>query len=95
MTAAGHHVPGDQLTERAQQPGEVAKGAVRSTTTLDNYVGLLEGAVIENIDEFLGPHCDEVKGDLGKWQFTEERARSGLRMLLAAPAPRPPVGKEP
>jgi ribosomal protein L29 len=48
------------------QGSAVAKGAVWSTATLDNYVGLLEGAVVENINDFFGPNCDEVKGDLGK-----------------------------
>ena len=48
------------------QGSAVAKGAVWSTATLDNYVGILEGVVVDTINEFFGPHCDEVKGDLGK-----------------------------
>jgi hypothetical protein len=48
------------------QGSAVAKGAVWSTATLDNYVGILEGVVVESINDFFGPRCDEVKGDLGK-----------------------------
>jgi hypothetical protein len=48
------------------QGSAVAKGAVWSTATLDNYVGILEGVVVESINDFFGPRCDEVKGDLEK-----------------------------
>ena len=48
------------------QGSAVAKGAVWSTATLDNYVGILEGVVVDTINDFFGPHCDEIKGDLGK-----------------------------
>jgi hypothetical protein len=47
------------------QGSAVAKGAVWSTATLDNYTGILDGAVVDSINDFFGPHCDEVKSDLG------------------------------
>jgi hypothetical protein len=48
------------------QGSAVAKGAVWSTATLDNYVGIMEGSVVDAINDFFGPHCDEVKAELGK-----------------------------
>jgi hypothetical protein len=48
------------------QGSAVAKGAIWSTATLDNYVGILEGVVVESINDFFGSRCDEVKGDLDK-----------------------------
>jgi hypothetical protein len=46
------------------QGSAVAKGAVWSTATLDNYTGILEGVVVDAVNEFFGPLCDEVKADL-------------------------------
>ena len=48
------------------QGSAVAKGALWSTATLDNYTGVLEGIAVESINDYFGPHCDEVKDDLGK-----------------------------
>ena len=48
------------------QGSAVAKGAVWSVATLDNYVGILEGAAVEGINDFFGTHCAEVKDALGK-----------------------------
>ena len=42
----------------------LAKGAVWSAATLDNNVGLFEGATVEAINSFFGGQCDEVKADL-------------------------------
>jgi hypothetical protein len=39
----------------------VATGAVWSVATLDNNLGVLEGAAANAVDEFFGPHCKEVK----------------------------------
>lgn len=43
----------------------LAKGAVWSAATLDNNLGILEGAALRAINAFFGPKCDEVKGELG------------------------------
>ena len=48
------------------QGSAVAKGALWSTATLDNYTGVLNGIAVESINDYFGPHCDEVKNDLGK-----------------------------
>ena len=48
------------------QGSAVAKGALWSTATLDNYTGVLEGIAVESINDYFGPHCDEVKDDFGK-----------------------------
>jgi hypothetical protein len=48
------------------QGSALAKGAVWSTATLDNYVGIFEGSVVESINDFFTTHCDEVKAELGK-----------------------------
>jgi hypothetical protein len=39
----------------------VATGAVWSVATLDNNLGVLEGAAANAVDQFFGPHCEEVK----------------------------------
>lgn len=44
----------------------IAKGAVWSAATLDNNVGVFEGAASEAVNEFFGLHCDEFKDELGK-----------------------------
>jgi hypothetical protein len=33
---------------------------------LDNYFGIFERIIVKAINDFFGPHCDEVKGDLEK-----------------------------
>ena len=38
----------------------VAKTALWSATAVDNTFNVLQGAVVEQINEFLGPSCDEV-----------------------------------
>lgn len=43
------------------QGSAVAQGAVWSVATLDNNLGVLEGAAVRSIDDFFGPHCEEVK----------------------------------
>lgn len=48
------------------QGSALAKGAVWSAATLDNNVGLFEGTMLEQINAFFGPKCDEVKDQLGK-----------------------------
>jgi hypothetical protein len=48
------------------QGSAVAKGALWSTATLDNYTGVFEGVAVESINDYFGPHCDEVKEELGK-----------------------------
>ena len=48
------------------QGSAVARGAAWSTAKLDNYFGIFEGIIIKAINDFFGPHCDEVKGDLKK-----------------------------
>jgi hypothetical protein len=44
----------------------LAKGAVWSAATLDNNIGVFEGATVEAINAFFGDQCDEVKDELGK-----------------------------
>jgi hypothetical protein len=48
------------------QGSAVAKGALWSTATLDNYTGVLNGIAVESVNDYFGPHCDEVKSELGK-----------------------------
>ena len=48
------------------QGSAVARGAAWSTAKLDNYFGIFERIIIKAINDFFGPHCDEVKGDLEK-----------------------------
>ena len=38
----------------------LAKSAFWSATAVDNTFNVLQGAVIEQINEFFGPKCDEV-----------------------------------
>jgi len=44
----------------------LARSAVWSTATLDNNLGVLEGATVEAINNFFSASCDEVKDELGK-----------------------------
>lgn len=44
----------------------VAKGAVWSAAALDNHLGVLEGTAADAVNEFFGPHCEEVKDAFGK-----------------------------
>jgi hypothetical protein len=46
------------------QGSAVARGAAWSTAKLDNYFGIFERIILKAINDFFGPHCDEVKGDL-------------------------------
>jgi hypothetical protein len=48
------------------QGSALAKGAVWSTATLDNYVGIFEGSVAESINDFFTTHCEEVRGEVAK-----------------------------
>jgi hypothetical protein len=48
------------------QGSPVAKGAAWSAAKLDNYLGIFERLIVNAINDFFGPHCDEVKGDLKK-----------------------------
>src|SRR5262249_9225797 len=48
------------------QGSAVAKGALWPTATLDNYTGVFEGLAVESVNDYFGPHCDEVKEELGK-----------------------------
>lgn len=48
------------------QGSAVARGAAWSTAKLDNYFGIFERIIVKAINDFFGPHCDEVKGDLEK-----------------------------
>ena len=48
------------------QGSAVARGAAWSTAKLDNYFGIFERIIIKAINDFFGPHCDEVKGELEK-----------------------------
>ena len=48
------------------QGSAVARGAAWSTAKLDNYFGIFERIIVKAINDFFGPHCDEVKGGLKK-----------------------------
>ena len=48
------------------QGSAVARGAAWSTAKLDNYFGIFERIIVKAINDFFGPHCDEVKGELEK-----------------------------
>lgn len=41
-----------------------AKGALWTATKVDNTFNVLQGSVVEQINAFLGPKCDEVKDEL-------------------------------
>jgi hypothetical protein len=41
-----------------------AKGALWTATSVDNTFNVLQGSVVEQINAFLGPKCDEVKDEL-------------------------------
>ena len=38
----------------------LAKTALWSATAVDNTFNVLQGAVLEQINEFLGPKCDDI-----------------------------------
>jgi hypothetical protein len=42
----------------------LVKGAMWTATATDNMFNVLQGMVVEDINEFLGPKCDEVKDEL-------------------------------
>jgi len=42
----------------------VAKSAIWSTAKLDNNLGVLEGIVLESVNEFFGPSCDDLKDEI-------------------------------
>jgi hypothetical protein len=48
------------------QGSAVVKGVLWPTAKLDNYVGIFERVAVDGVNDFFGPHCDEVKGDLDK-----------------------------
>lgn len=41
------------------------KGAIWTATATDNTLNVLQGTVVDDINDFIGPKCDEVKAD---WQ---------------------------
>ena len=41
----------------------LVKGAMWTATATDNTFNVLQGSVVEDINDFIGPKCDEVKGD--------------------------------
>jgi hypothetical protein len=43
----------------------LVKGAMWTATATDNTFNVLQGSVVEDINDFIGPKCDEVKAD---WQ---------------------------
>ena len=43
----------------------LVKGAMWTATATDNTFNVLQGTVVEDINDFIGPKCDEVKAD---WQ---------------------------
>lgn len=43
----------------------LVKGAMWTATATDNTFNVLQGTIVEDINEFIGPRCDEVKSD---WQ---------------------------
>ncbi|HRD75052.1 MAG TPA: hypothetical protein PK264_03800 [Hyphomicrobiaceae bacterium] len=42
----------------------VAKTAIWTLTAADNKLGVLQSSMVEDINDFMGPKCDEVKGEL-------------------------------
>lgn len=43
----------------------LVKGAMWTATATDNTFNVLQGTVVEDINQFIGPRCDEVKAE---WQ---------------------------
>jgi len=41
----------------------LVKGAMWTATATDNTFNVLQGSVVEDINDFIGPKCDEVKAD--------------------------------
>ena len=41
----------------------LAKTALWSLTAADNQIGVLQGTIVEDINEFIGGKCDEVKSE--------------------------------
>ncbi len=44
----------------------LVKGAMWTATATDNTFNVLQSTVIEDINDFIGPKCDEVKGEWAK-----------------------------
>jgi hypothetical protein len=45
------------------QAPTLIKGAMWTATATDNTFNVLQGTVVEDINDFIGPKCDEVKSD--------------------------------
>jgi hypothetical protein len=44
----------------------LVKGAMWTATATDNTFNVLQGTIVEDINDFIGPKCDEVKDAWGK-----------------------------
>ena len=44
----------------------LVKGAMWTATATDNTFNVLQSTVVENINDFIGPKCDEVKDEWAK-----------------------------
>jgi len=66
VTFAGGKATKAALNWGAIDAPALVKGAMWTATATDNTFNVLQSTVVEDINDFIGPKCDEVKGEWAK-----------------------------
>jgi hypothetical protein len=66
VTFAGGKATKASLNWGAIDAPTLVKGAMWTATATDNTFNVLQSTLIEDINDFIGPKCDEVKGEWAK-----------------------------